>query len=176
MSHLKTHRGFTLDINGDSGYVDLPVIDTLYHHMETNNNFAEDYGYVKDVLKAAKQMLFDRNGRFILAKQLNTPCSHWVFNFTVSTMAFIGGEPRKLSLENYRDLLLFHPTDIVKVDASGVIREQNFGWVFDADASTILSKWLAMEDGLTDLVMSLNLIGGSLPPGWYHQTEARPPS
>lgn len=176
MSHLKTHRGFTLDANGSHGYVDLPVIDTLYHHMETTNNFAEDFGYVKDVLKAAKQMLFDRTGRFILAKQLHTPCSHWVFNFTVSTLAFIGGEPRKLSLENYRDLMLFHPKDIVAVDAKAIIREQNLGWIFDVDASTILSRWLSQEDGLTDLVMSLNLIGGSLPPGWYHQTEGRPPS
>jgi hypothetical protein len=72
--------------------------------------------------------------------------------------------------------MLFHPKDVVAVDAKAIIREQNLGWVFDADASTILSRWLSQEDGLTDLVMSLNLIGGSLPNGWYHQTEGRPPS
>jgi hypothetical protein len=173
---LTTHRGFTLSTDGRHGYVDLPVIDTIYHHMETNNHFADDWSYVQDVLKAAKQILFDRNGQFLLAKQLTIPCSHWVFNFTVSTLAFLSGQPRKLSLENYRDLLIFHPTDMVSVDSKGVVREQDLGWAFSADASTILSRWLSQEDGLTDLVMSLNLIGGSLPKGWYHQTEARPPS
>lgn len=173
---LKTHRGFSLTTDSRTGYVDLPVIDTLYHHMETNNNFADDFGYVQDVLKAAKQMLFDSKGQFILARQMTTPCSHWVFNFTVSTLAYISGEPRKLSLENYRDLMLFHPADIVAVDSAAIVRQHNLGWVFTADASTILTRWLSHEDGLTDLVMSLNLIGGSLPNGWYHQTEARPPS
>lgn len=172
MSSLKTHRGFTLSTGGKHGYVDLPVIDTLYHHMETTHNFIEDFGYVADVLKAAKQMLFDSNGQFILAKQMNTPCSHWVFNFTVSTLAFISGEPRKISLENYRDLMVYHPKDIVAVDSSAIVRQQNLGWVFGADASTILTKWLSREDGLTDLVVSLWLIGGSLPDGWFHHTDA----
>lgn len=176
MNHLMTHRGFTLAVEGQRGYVDLPVIDRLYHHMETTNNFAEDFNYVADTLKAARQMLFDRNGRFILAQQLNIPCSHWVFNFTVSTLAYISGEPRKLSLENYRDLMLFHPKDVVAVNAKAVVAAHNLGWLFSADPSTILTRWLSHEDGLTDMVMSLNLIGGSLPAGWYHQTDGRPPS
>ncbi|MND13072.1 hypothetical protein D3C76_670990 [compost metagenome] len=176
MSQLLTHRGFTISQGDKHGYLDLPLIDTLYHHMETNNHFAGDFGFVQDVLKAAKQILFDRNGQFLLARQLNIPCSHWVFNFTVSTLAFISGVPRKLSLENYRDLMLFHPQDIVAADSKAVVRQQDLGWVFSADASVILSRWLQQEDGLTDLLMSLNLIGGSLPAGWYHQTEGRPPS
>jgi len=176
MSGLKTHRGFTLDPNGQRGYLDLPLIDTLYHHMETKANFEHDFDYVKDVVRAAKQVLFNRKGDFILAQQLNIPCSHWVFNFAVSTLAYIQGQPRKIELENYRDLLLFHPTDLVSVDGSRIVRENNFGWYFGVDAGKIIQRWLAQEDGLTDLVMSLNLIAGSLPPGWFHQTEARPPS
>lgn len=173
---LMTHRGFTIDKQGQNGYVDLPLIDRVYHHMETTHNFADDFEFVKDVLAAAKQILFDRDGRFLLAKQMNTPCSQWVFKFTVSTLLYLSGEPRKISLENFRDLMVFHPTDVVATDSSLVVRQNNLGWVFDASASTILSRWLAQEEGLTDLVMTMYLVGGSLPTDWYRGADQRPPT
>ncbi|QTH80397.1 hypothetical protein PA10_00199 [Pseudomonas phage pPa_SNUABM_DT01] len=174
MSQIKTHRGFTLstDPNAARGYIDLPLVDTLYHHMETKTNFEHDYGYVQDVLKAARQILFTADGRFILANQVKVPCSHWVLHYTLSTLAFIAGKDRQLSLENYRDLLVFHPKDIVAADHGKLIRELDLGWFFGASAGDILSCWLAREDGLTDLVQSLHLIGGSLPPGWHEHTDA----
>lgn len=170
MKGLMTHRGFMLAMDGRPGYLDLPLVDKVYHQMETQHNVDKDYEYVKDVLAAAKQVLFDKNGRFILAKQLNSPVSRWVFNFSVSTLAFISGEPRKISLENYRDLLAYHPKDIISTDASEIIREQKLGWLFDVDASVVLSRWLSREDGLTDLVVSMYLVAGSLPDGWFHHT------
>lgn len=174
MSHLKTHRGFTLDArsSGPEGYIDLPLVDTLYHHMETRHDFAGNLDYLQDVLQAAKQLMFTRDGRFILSQQLKTPCSHWVLAFSLSTLGFINGEPRKMALENYRDLMVYHPKDVVKVEAGKLIREQDLGWFFTASADEILSCWLSREDGLADLVQSLYLIGGSLPEGWHEHSDA----
>ncbi len=172
MSHIKTHRGFVLDSSTRPGYLDLPLVDTLYHHMETEVGFEHDYDYVKNVIQAARQILFDAKGQFVLAKQLHAPCSHWVLNFTVSTLKYISGEPRSIELENYRDLMPFHPKDVVKVDPSAIIRENNLAWMFTSDPGTIISCWLGQEDGLTDLVMSLNLIAGSLPTGWHEHSAA----
>ncbi|MNI70753.1 hypothetical protein D3C76_112570 [compost metagenome] len=174
MSQLQTHRGFTLAAQSKHprGYIDLPVVNTLYHHMETKHNFADDCDYVKDVLAAARQVLFTSDNKFILASQVKIPCSHWVLSYTLSTLAFIMGQDRQISQENFRDLMVFHPKDIVKPDHGKLIRELDLGWFFGASAGEILSRWLAREDGLTDLVQTLHLVGGSLPPGWHENTDA----
>jgi len=174
MSHLKTHRGFTVAVGAayQEGYVDLPAVDTLYHRMETTRDFAEDYQYLQDVLQAAKQLLFTRDGRFILIKQVHVPCSHWVMNFALSTLGFIQGQPRTMALENFRDLLVFHPNDVVKVNSSQLIRDHKLDWFFTATPGEILGCWLSREDGLTDLVQTLHLVGGSLPDGWHKHSDA----
>lgn len=174
MSILKTHRGFILDSKSShpAGYIDLPLVDTIYHHMETVDLFQNDFGYLEDVLRAAKQVLFDSKGRFILINQLKERPSAWVLSFTLSTLRFINGEQRQVSLENYRDLMVFHPSDAVVVDYGKLVREHNLGWFFEASAGQILAAWLAQEDGLTDLVQSLHLVAGSLPEGWHDRSDA----
>jgi len=174
MTVLKTHRGFALDAQSahPAGYVDLPLVDTLYHRMETTNDFVGDFDYLQDVTQAAKQLLFNSAGHFILTQQLKTPCSNWVLNFTLSTLGFINGRARNMALENFRDLMVFHPVDVVSADFSKLVRELDLGWMFTATAGDIIGTWLSREDGLTDLVMSLKLIGGSLPKDWHEYSDA----
>lgn len=175
MSHLKTHRGFSVDAQSahPHGFIDLPLVDRLYHRMETTHDFADDFGYLQDVLHAGKQLLFTRQGRFILAQQVKTPCSRWVLDFTLSTLGYIKGNgPRKMALENYRDLMIFHPKDIIEADAGALIRAHGLDMFFTASPGDILGWWLSQEGGLTDLVQSLQLIGGSLPEGWHEHSGA----
>ncbi|MCY1352911.1 hypothetical protein D9M68_19450 [compost metagenome] len=174
MSVIKTHRGFILDTasNHPAGYIDLPLIDKLYHRMETINNFELDFSYLEDVVAAAKQVLFTRTGKFILLNQLKEHQSNWVMNFSISTLNYINGKTRALALENYRDLMVFHPTDTISVDAGKLIRENDYGWMFEASKGEIIAAWLSQEDGLTDLVVSLYLIAGSLPDGWHEHSAA----
>ena len=175
MSHLKTHRGFSVDTHSahPQGYVDLPLVDRLYHRMETTHDFAEDFEHLQEVLQAARQVLFTRNGKFILIQQVKTPCSRWVLDFTLSTLAFIKGDgPRRMALENYRDLLVFHPKDVIERNADQLIRDHDLTGFFTATPGDILSCWLSREDGLTDLVQSLYLIAGSLPENWHEHSKA----
>jgi len=175
MSHLKTHRGFSVDTQSShpTGYIDLPLVDTLYHRMETTHDFGHDLDYLQDVLKAAKQLLFTRHGRFVLAHQVKTPCSRWVLDFTLSTLDFINGcGPRKMAMENYRDLMVYHPKDVAQADAEKLVRERSLGWFFTATPGEVLSAWLSREDGLADLVQTLYLVGGGLPDGWHEHSEA----
>lgn len=174
MNRLRTHRGFTVEnAPGVSrGYLDLPLVDMLYKRMETTHNWEHDFSYLTDVVRAAKQVLFNQRGQFILAHQLRTTCSPWVLHFTVNTLRYLNGEPRQLSLENYRDLMVFHPRDEVLADHSALIRTHDLGWLFSATPEEIICKWLSCEDGLTDLVLSLHLVGGSLPADWHDRSEA----
>jgi hypothetical protein len=174
MSVIKTHRGFIMDkaSSHPAGYIDLPLIDRLYHRMETVTNFEHDFGYLEDVVAAAKQVLFTRTGKFVLLEGLKELQSHWVMNFSISTLNFINGKARALALENYRDLMVFHPKDAAAVDASKIIRDNDYGWMFTATPGEIIADWLAKEDGLTDLVFSLHLIAGSLPDNWHERSDA----
>lgn len=171
---IKTHRGFILDTASQqpAGYVDLPLIDKLYHRMESVNDFEHDFDYLEDVVAAAKQILFTRSGYFVLLNQLKNKPSHWVMNFTLSSLGYLNGKPRAMSLENYRDLMVFHPQDQVDIDYGKVIRENDFGWMYKATKGEIISAWLSKEDGLTDLVLSLYLIAGGLPAGWHDHSDA----
>lgn len=175
MTILRTHRGFVLDSNSKqpAGFVDLPVVDTLYHRMETTHDWQDDFDYLNQTVAAAKQLLFNGHGRFIIAKQLREPVSHWVLKFAYSTLDFINGKERQISLENFRDLMVFHPKDLAKTEnVDRLIRENDYAWFFTASPEEIISKWLSREDGLTDLVMSLQLIGGALPADWHDNSEA----
>jgi len=174
MSIVKTHRGFILDSKSPhpAGYIDLPLVDELYHRMETTDNFEHDFGYIEDVVKAAKQVLFTSKGEFVLLKQLVEKPSHWVMNFSISTLKYINGDARALSLENYRDLMVFHPKDQVSVDAPKTTRENGFGWLYKAKPHEIIAAWLRHEDGLTDLVMSMYLVAGKLPDKWHDRSDA----
>lgn len=175
MSRLLTHRGFTLghlDAPG-AGYLDFPLTDVLYRRMETTHDWVNDFGYLTDVITAAKQVLFNTRGQFILAHQLKEPSSPWVMHFTISTLRYLCGEPRTMSLENYRDLMLYHPQEsAVVADHGQLIRDLGLQWMFSTNPGKLIGKWLEQEDGLTDLVMSLQLIGGSLPDGWHDRSEA----
>ncbi|MNP89090.1 hypothetical protein D3C85_14900 [compost metagenome] len=174
MSVLRTHRGFVLDNKSSQpeGFVELPVVESLYHRMETTHDWADDFDYLEQVIAAAKQLLFSRDGRFILTSQLKEPTSAWVLKFTASTLNFLNGTARQLSLENFRDLMVFHPKDVASYDHARAIRENNWGWMFQATPGEIISAWLSQEDGLTDLVMSLYLIGSPLPSDWHGKSEA----
>jgi hypothetical protein len=174
MSVIKTHRGFILDTTSQhpEGFIDLPLIDKLYHRMESINGFEHDFDYLEDVVVAAKQVLFTRSGQFILLNQLKELQSNWVLNFSISTLNFINGKTRALALENYRDLMVFHPKDRISVDAGKLVRENDYGWMFTASKGEIISAWLGREDGLTDLVVCLHLIAGSLPDGWHERSDA----
>lgn len=174
MTVLRTHRGFVLDSRSShpEGYIDLPLVDTLYQRMEATHDWHDDFEYLEQVVKAAKQLLFTKDDRFILTSQLKEPLPHWVLKFTLSTLDFLNGKPRQLSLENFRDLMVFHPQDAVTHDHSKAIRDNNYGWMFQATSGDIVSAWLSQEDGLTDLVMSLYLIGGKLPSDWHSKSEA----
>lgn len=174
MSRIQTHRGFTVEHSDISaaGYLDFPLVDTLYHRMETTHDWVDSFEYLTDVAKAAKQVLFNNRGQFILAQQLKEPSSPWVLHFTLSTLRFLAGEARAISLENYRDLMLYHPREAVVVDHSALIRELKLQWVFSTHPGQLISRWLCQEDGLTDLVMSLQLIGGGLPEGWHDRSQA----
>lgn len=175
MSVIKTHRGFILassSSHGTGGYIDLPAVDDLYKRVETGDNFELDFDFINKVVVAAKQVLFTSEGEFVLLKQLKEKSSNWVLKFSISSLKFINGEQRQISLENFRDLMTFHPKDQSSIEYGQVIRENDFGWMFKATPGEIIAAWLGREDGLTDLVMSLQLIAGALPDGWHDQSDA----
>ncbi|MNN81641.1 hypothetical protein D3C81_1984880 [compost metagenome] len=68
--------------------------------------------------------------------------------------------------------MIYHPTDVVMPDHGKLIRELDLGWFFGASAGDILASWLGQEDGLTDLVQTLHIVGGSLPAGWHEHSGA----
>jgi hypothetical protein len=173
MKKVLTHRGFLVsDGSGPVHYMDYPDVQTLYHHVETNHNFQDDYDFIEKVIKVAKEVLFDDKGRFILYQQLRVGGSLWVLSFARSTLDFLNGHERKLALENYRDLMVFHPKQFLTKTAEAAINPAEHGWIVQSKPQEIISTWLSKEDGLTDLVMTLQLVGGPLPEHWHESSEA----
>lgn len=174
MSTIRTHRGFIMDVQSKEpeGFVSLQLADKLYQKMETSDNFEHRFDFIQDVVRAAKQSLFTSDGRFVLLNQLKCKPPHWVLKFSISTLCYINGQMRQIAVENYRDLMPFHPKDEVSVDFSSVVRDNNLGWMFKATPGEIIAAWLAQEDGLTDLVMTLQLVAGELPDGWHDRSDA----
>ncbi len=172
MNQIRTHRGFIVGPGTIKGYLDLPLVDELYKRMETTHDFAADFGYLNDTLKAAKQVLFNNAKQFIILQQLKNDAPYWVKHFSLSTLRYLNGEPRALALENYRDLMLFHPKDVTSMEHGELIRTHQLEYAYASTPGQIIGRWLAQEDGLTDLVMSLQLIAGALPEGWHDRSQA----
>lgn len=170
---IKTHRGFTVPLGGgsDNGYAELPLVDVLYERIRTTVDFVDDFDFLSDVITAARKVLFGQHG-FVLYRQVSKPASRWVHSFSLSTLQLINGQQRRISLENYRDLLVFHPKGVEEIDHLKAYRESNLTWMATATPGDILSKWVKLEGGLTDLVTTLHLVAGSLPENWKDFSEA----
>lgn len=161
-----THRGFCVGDKEKSGYMALPVVDELYSHMATQHNWEDDKEYIKKVIVVARSSLFDKAGRFIFLNQLKPKVNHWVSHFSISTMKYIMTGRREMALENYRDLMVFHPTDMIDVDRPTTVTKNNLQAIYQLTPAEIIAMWLSREDGLTDMVQTLHLVWGSLPDNW----------
>jgi hypothetical protein len=167
MNDVRTHRGFLVTRNAKApGYLSNPVFDAMFEHYRTHSSPHEDFGFVADAVTHAKGLLFAK-GSNLLKDQLWNPSSQWVLSFVASTLDFVNGYPRVISVNNYADLLEFHPKLNTQFDASGN-RDKLRQWdsILSLPAEEFISLWLSQESGLFDLVSSLYLIAGTLPEQW----------
>ena len=164
MRELRTHRGFLISRKPpEPGFMALDMVDGLYEHYRANVDCQHDLNFVTDVARAAKIVLY-HNGMNILKNQLWHPSSRWVLSFTVSTLDYVNGERRMISVENYRDLLEFHPKSAVNFDSSANhAKLRQWERILNLPEEEFISLWLSRDAGLNDLVVSLQLIAGKLP-------------
>lgn len=176
---ITSHRGFVLPLlpseGGESKYVSLPLVDQLYERVRTTSDFHRDFEFVQSVIVAAKRILYGQEG-FTIARQLKVPGSRWTHAFAISTIGYLNGIPRKMSLENFRDLLAPHPTRGLTVNYREVIDTYGLTDMTHVDLTEVLRKWMSTPEGLTDLVVTLELMAGSLPANWkdFSETEVLP--
>lgn len=169
MKDTRTHRGFLVERNSATpGYLSNDMFDKMRDHLRNHTNAEADFGFVTDVTRQAKSLLFRNQGsENLLRMQLWHPSSRWVLSFVSSTLDFVGGKARSIQVENYIDLLEFHPTNMTQFDASnnaGKLRE--WAELFKLTPEEFISLWMSQPSGLTDMVQSLYLIGGALPSEW----------
>lgn len=167
MKDVRTHRGFLVTRNAkEPGYLSNPVFDAMFEHYRTHSNCHEDFAFVTEASTHAKTLLFPK-GTNLLKDQLWNPSSQWVLSFVASTLDFVNGYPRAISVNNYTDLLEFHPNQTTQFDASGN-RDKLRQWdsILNLPPEEFISLWLSQEAGLFDLVSTLYLIGGTLPAQW----------
>lgn len=164
MKELRTHRGFLISTKPETpGYMVLDLADNLAAHLSANIDCHADFGFVTSVAQAAKAVLF-KDGKNIIVSQLWHPSSRWILSFVASTLDYLNGTPRSLSVTNYRDLLEFHPKLDLNFDTTAN-RDKLRQWesVMKLPAEEFIALWLSREAGLSDLVISLQLIAGALP-------------
>lgn len=175
MKDIRTHRGFLVKRNvSNPGYLSNKVFDDMLEHYRTHANAHEDFAFVKTVVTHAKTLIFS-GGDNLLRAQLWVPNSNWVLSFVGSTLDFVADSPRVISVSNYQDLLAFHPDANTQFDSSAN-RDKLRQWddILKLPAEEFISLWLSREGGLFDLVSTLYLIGGTLPPEWpVHPTPVQ---
>lgn len=168
MKDIRTHRGFLVKLNTPSpGYLSNQVFNDMFEHYRTHSNAHEDFAFLKTVVTHAKTLLFPE-GQNLLKLQLWNPSSPWVLSYVASSLDFVSGYPRGISVSNYQDLLEFHPKQTTKFDASAN-RDKLRQWndLLTLPAEEFISLWLSREAGLFDLVSTLYLVGGVLPAEWH---------
>jgi len=168
MKDIRTHRGFLIARDsGEPGYIASVRFNKLLEHYRTHSDSHLDFAFITDVVKGAKELLF-QGGQNLLRNQLWHPSSRWVLSFVASTLDFVNGAPRNISVVNYYDLLEFHPEALTQFDASAN-RDKLRQWdqILKARPEEFISLWLSREGGLNDLVHTLHLIGGDLPNEWH---------
>lgn len=173
MKDIRTHRGFLVQRNTQTpGYLSNKVFDDLFEHYRTHSGSHEDFAFVNDVVTHAKTLLFPK-GQNLLKNQLWNPSSMWVLSFVGSTLDFVNGSHRVISVANYQDLLAFHPQANTQFDASAN-RDKLRQWdeILKMQPEEFISLWLSREAGLHDLVSTLYLVGGVLPAEWQDHPVA----
>ncbi len=165
MNEIRTHRGFLMATPAAKGaFLTLDVVDQLYAHLKTSGTVYQDFNFLRDVAKAAKAVIFYQ-GRNLLIGQLTQPSTRWLLSFVTTTLDYVAsGDRRTISVENYKDLLDFHPKPDTRFD-SYANRDRMRAWdrIAGMSAADFISLWLSREGGLNDLVCSLQLIAGALP-------------
>lgn len=165
MNEIRTHRGFLMATPAAKGaFLTLDVVDKLYDHLKTSGTVFQDFNFLRDVAKAAKMVIFYQ-GRNMLIQQLTQPSTRWLLSFVSTTLDYVAtGDRRTISVENYKDLLDFHPKADTRFDTVAN-RDRLRAWdhIAGLPAGEFISLWLSREGGLNDLVCSLQLIAGALP-------------
>lgn len=168
MSELRTHRGFLVRADTPSpGYLGSESYDKLRDHYRLHSDSAHDLGFIHDVCKAAKELLYP-NGQNLFELQLQHGTSRWILSFVSTTLDYLNGIRRPISIENYLDLLEFHPSTGVRFDPqANAAKVRTWDWLLRLPPQQLIPLWLAQPAGLNDLVQALYLIGGKLPEQWH---------
>lgn len=153
------------------GYLGSELYDNLRDHYRLHSDCAHDLGFIRDVAKAAKELLFS-GGQNLLKRQLESDTTRWVLSFTSTTLDYLNGIRRPISIENYLDLLEFHPAYTVRFDPQeNAAKSRAWQPLLTLPPEDFISLWLSQPAGLNDLVQSLYLLGGSLPDEWHQHPK-----
>ncbi len=149
--------GFTHFVSSPQGVLDLapdPEVVALYNEMYSSVVGTTNWPFVRRVIACARRV-FDNNFRVWLKEQdANTKLSDNARGFLNDTVTFINTGVRPVSI-GARMRILVREQGFTHVDPGSIAIQP----VTDLMANP-LTQWMRQEDGIVDLVLTLNVLFG----------------
>lgn len=157
-------KGFTpmgYKHNGGDYEHDFVLLESIIKHTLNRDVDTDSFGYRKEWLKLTKDLLEGGLYGWIYNQQKSDYLYGVRFKFLVDTILFITTGKRKVSVENWYELLDLEPkADRMAVRANEKALSDLLALVPKYNISKVISQWCSHPKGFYDMICTIEILFG----------------